>query len=176
LKLLVLGIVVVTKNQKGERVDHKISIISEFLDQSGLTVICSLKKLMTSDFFKKFNLKFLSVWSDNAKHFENFTLLGFFNEIVHQTAIDTQNYDLTLIQKLNKKLFYVHPIFNIGHKIQEVYINYFIEYHGKFIVDSYFSFVQGLVEDLKKLKITIDSASALIKGFEQVIKNRKKRH
>lgn len=173
LKCSCLGVVLVTKNEKGERVDNKVSFLSEFLQQSKLMVNVALAKLISSEFFKNLGIKQLYIWSDKGSHFHNFSYLGFFGELVFENFVNLEKEE---IEKLEKKKDFISAIDQTEHKIEKVTINFFVEYHGKFIADSFFNFLQIVIDSLKEKEIEISTVSELVRNIIENINERKERN
>lgn len=158
-KFLCFGLVVVVRNEKNEREDHNYIIVSENLSQTAFKVLCCMTKVFGTDSFKKLNLRKIDVNSDNAKHFENKNFPAFFIEAVGQTC--AMSNVKTVKEGLNQEKTFIGPLFKTEHKIEEVDINYCIEYHGKNLVDQLFALLANLLKQIKISGVDIDSASKL---------------
>jgi hypothetical protein len=161
-----LGVIVITKNER-ETVYNKFTCISEFLKQGRLTVCVALRKIFESQQFKSLNLKKFSIWSDKGKHFHNMTYLGFFHHLVSKTWLEEQQ--ISEYEKLSFSKTYSSPIFSLEHDIKEVLVRYFVEYHGKFIVDSHFSFISYLMNLIKQKEMDVSNVKKLGEAFRILI-------
>jgi hypothetical protein len=167
-KYVCLGIIFVTKNQNNQIVLTKFTCVSEFLKQGVFSVCVAFKKIFESQEYKDLNVKKLSIWSDRGKHFHSYSFLGFFYELVQQKNLKDTN-AITILERLAYKKSMNSAIFGIEHNISTIMINFFVEYHGKFIVDSHFSYVSYLMRLIKDKDIDITDVSKLAQALREMI-------
>jgi len=114
----ILGMCLVYKDQNGEIRKEYTDFFSDILSHDGLFVKDCLNLLLSSDTFPK--LKYLSIWSDNARHFHS-------KEIAYSILSDIpQKYSL------------------------QIQWNLFGEYHGKNLLDGHFGLLSRYIKEGEK--------------------------
>ena len=171
-KFLCLGIIVITKNENNKIVYNKFTCLSEFLKQGSLTVSVAFKMIFESEQFKNLNISKISVWSDKGKHFSNYDFMGFFYHLILQKTIKDSN-DMDELKKLEKIIDLSAAIYEIEHSFTDIFVNFFVEYHGKFIVDSHFSYISHLMQIIKHKEYDVTNVNKLSNALRQVMRENK---